>query len=131
MISLSDFSGRLFAPFTAFALRPLSNSASTASCSILFSFLIIISGASSSSRRFRRLFLFITRRYRSFTSETANLPPSRLTSGLRSGGRTGKFVIIIHSGRLPEFKKLSITFRRFTIVFFLASEFVASISSCS
>ena len=90
---------------------------------------MMISGASSSIRRFKRAFLLITRRYKSFTSETANLPPSRLTSGRRSGGRTGKFVIIIHSGRLPEFKKLSTTFSLFTIVFFLASEFVALISS--
>ena len=94
-----------------------------------FSLRIIISGASSSINLFKRVFLFMTRRYRSLTSETANLPPSRLTSGRKSAGNTGNTVIIIHSGRLPEFAKLSITFRRLMIIFFLASEFVFSISS--
>ena len=42
--------------------RPLSNSASTASCSIRFSLLTMISGAPRSSRRRRRLLRLITRR---------------------------------------------------------------------
>ena len=131
MISLRDLSGRLLAPFTALARRPLSKSASTASWSIRFSLRMMISGASSSISLLSLEFRFMTRRYRSFTSETANLPPSRLTSGRRSAGSTGRFVIIIHSGLLPEFKKLSTTFRRLTIVFFFASEFVFSISCLS
>ena len=103
----------------------------------------MISGASSSISFLRRVFLLITRRYKSFTSETANFPPSKATKGRKSGGKTGRFVIIIHSGRFGtasslsvlafkfEFKKFSTTFKRLMMVFFLASEFVAAISSLS
>ena len=140
IISLKDLSGRLFAPFTAFARRPLSKSASTASWSILFSLRMIISGASSSISLFKRVLRLITRRYKSLTSLTANLPPSSATKGRKSGGKTGKFVIIIHSGRFgvessisPEllFKKFSTTFKRLMMLFFLASLFVAFISLLS
>ena len=89
---------------------------------------MMISGASSSISLLSLLFLFITRLYKSFTSLTANFPPSRATKGLRSGGNTGKTVIIIHSGLFPLFKKSSVTFSLLTIVFFFASEFVESIS---
>ena len=40
----------------------------------------------------------------------ANLPPSRGTSGLNSGGITGTDVSIIHSGLLPEEINDSISF---------------------
>ncbi len=76
-----DFSGRLPGPVTGRPRRPLSNSASTASWSIRFSLLTMISGAPRSSRRLRRLFRLITRRYRSFRSDVANRPPSSWTIG--------------------------------------------------
>ncbi len=91
----------------------------------------MISGASSSVSLFSLLFLLITLLYKSFTSETANLPPSRATSGLKSGGRTGSFVNIIHSGLLPDFKKFSTTLSLLISVFLFASDFVAPISSLS
>ena len=40
----------------------------------------------------------ITLLYKSFKSDVANLPPSRGTRGLNSGGITGITFIIIHSG---------------------------------
>ena len=40
--------------------------------------------------------------YKSFKSDVANLPPSRGTSGLSSGGITGTEVKIIHSGLFPD-----------------------------
>ncbi len=129
MISLSDFKGRLLAPLTALVLRPLSKSTSTASCSILFSLRTMISGAPSSIKRFKRWLRLMTRRYNSFTSLTANFPPSSATKGLKSGGNTGKTVSIIHSGLLPEFKKLSTTFKRLMSFFFFASELVSFTSS--
>ncbi len=49
-MSESDFSGRLFGPVTGRPRRPLSISASTASCSMRFSFLMMISGAFNSSK---------------------------------------------------------------------------------
>jgi hypothetical protein len=61
-MSDSDFSGRLLAPVMTRPRRPLSNSASTDSCSIRFSLRMMMSGARSSIRRFRRLFRLITRR---------------------------------------------------------------------
>ena len=57
-----DFSGLFPGPDTALPRRPLSISASTASCSIRFSFLMMISGAPSSRSLFRRLFLLMTLR---------------------------------------------------------------------
>ena len=83
-------------------LLPLSNNASTDSCNILFSFLTIISGAFKSINLFNLLFLLITLLYKSFKSEVANLPPSRGTNGLSSGGITGIHVKIIHSGLFPD-----------------------------
>ena len=47
----------------------------------------------------KRLFLMITRRYKSFKSEVAKRPPSKGTRGLRSGGITGTTSSTIHSGR--------------------------------
>ena len=55
-------------------------------------------GARNSIKRLRRLFRFITRRYRSFKSEVANRPPSNCTIGRKSGGITGKTVMIIQAG---------------------------------
>ena len=55
-----DFRARLFDPVTALPLLPLSSKASTDSCNILFSFLVIMSGALRSSNLFSLLFLFIT-----------------------------------------------------------------------
>ena len=71
-----------------------------------------MSGAPSSSRRFKRLFRLITRRYRSFKSLVAKRPPSSWTMGRMSGGHTGTASRIIHSGRLPEMRKASTTSRR-------------------
>jgi hypothetical protein len=61
-MSDNDFSGRLPGPVTGRPRRPLSNSASTASCNMRFSLLTMISGACRSSSRFSRLFRLITRR---------------------------------------------------------------------
>jgi hypothetical protein len=61
-MSASDFNGRLFAPVIAFPRRPLSSSESTASCSIRFSLRTMMSGAFSSSSRFKRLLRLMTRR---------------------------------------------------------------------
>ncbi len=51
----------------------------------------------------------MTRRYKSFRSEVANLPPSNCTMGRISGGITGITSRIIHSGRLPERRNASTT----------------------
>ena len=130
-MSDSDFNGRLFAPVITRPRRPLSNRASTASCSIRFSLRIIMSGARSSIRRFRRLFRLITRRYKSFRSEVENRPPSSGTSGRNSGGITGITSSTIHSGRAAEFRNESISFRRLTSFLRVSSDFVALISSFS
>ena len=95
---------------------PLSIKASTASWSILFSFLTIISGAPSSKSLFNLLFLLITRLYKSFKSEVAKRPPSSSTIGLKSGGMTGSASRIIHSGLLPLSLKASTTSRRLVIL---------------
>ena len=58
---------------------------------------------------FKRLFLEITRRYKSFKSLVANLPPSRASIGLKSGGMTGITSNTIHSGLLSLFLNASIT----------------------
>ena len=103
-MSDKDFNARPPSALTAFDLRELSNNESTASCNIRFSFLRMTSGALISKRRFKRLFRIITRRYKSFKSEDAKRPPSSGTNGRNSGGTTGKYWIIIHSGRfsIPE-----------------------------
>ncbi len=121
-MSERDFNGLLFAPVITRPRRPLSNNASTDSCNILFSFLTMISGARSSINLFSRLFLLITRLYKSFKSEVANLPPSRGTSGRSSGGITGTTSNIIHSGLEPDSMKASINLRRFTNFFLFASD---------
>ena len=91
----------------------------------------IISGALKSISLLNLLFLFITLRYKSLRSEVANLPPSRGTSGLNSGGSTGKTLRIIHSGLIPEVWKASKTLSLFAIFFTFASEVVFSSSSLS
>ncbi len=103
-------------PVTGRPLLPLSISASTASCSILFSFLTIISGAPSSSSLFNLLFLLMILLYRSFRSEVAKRPPSSCTIGRRSGGITGIASMIIHSGILPDSLNASTTSRRLMIL---------------
>ncbi len=128
-MSARDFSGRLLEPVMARPRRPLSSSASTDSCSMRFSLRTMMSGAFRSSSRLRRLLRLITRRYRSFRSEVAKRPPSRGTSGRRSGGSTGNTVMIIHSGALPDAWKPSISLRRLDSFFSLVSELVASMSS--
>ncbi len=132
-MSLRLFSGRLLGPVIVLPRRPLSKRASTASCSIRRSLRTMISGALSSSSRFRRLFRLITRRYRSFRSLVANRPPSSGTSGRRSGGSTGTTVSIIHSGRLPLPRKASITLSRLAYFFRFASlvELFISLRRCS
>ena len=99
-MSDSDFSGRLPGPVTGRPRRPLSNSASTASCSMRFSLLTMISGAPRLSRRPRRLLRLITRRYRSLRSDVAKRPPSSWTIGRSSGGITGTTSRIIALGSL-------------------------------
>ena len=109
--------------------RPLSNSASTASCNIRFSLRMMMSGAPSSIRRFKRLLRLITRRYRSFRSEVAKRPPSSGTRGRSSGGMTGMTSRIIHSGRLPDSRNASTTLRRLVSFFFLVWDLVVCDSS--
>ena len=118
-------------PVITLPLRPLSKSASTDSCNILFSFLTIISGAFKSINRFNLLFLFITLRYRSFKSDVANLPPSNGTSGLNSGGITGIVVNIIHSGLFPVSMKDSINLSRFIDLSSATFDFVSLIAFTS
>src|SRR5690606_26546017 len=89
----------------------------------------IISGAFKSNNRFKRLFLLITRRYKSFKSDVAKRPPSKGTKGRNSGGSTGSTCIIIHSGRLLELNNASITLRRLEYFLIFVSEFVELISS--
>src|SRR3954453_5759257 len=112
-MSESDFSARLPGPVTGRPRRPLSNSASTASWSIRFSLLTMISGAPRSSSRFSRLFRLITRRYRSLRSLVANRPPSSCTIGRRSGGMTGTQSSTIPVGLFLVDKKAETTFSRF------------------
>ena len=97
-LSLKDFSGRLLSVFTALLLRLLSNKLSTASCSMRFSLRKITSGALISTKRFKRLFRMMTRRYKSFKSDVAKRPPSSGTNGRNSGGMTGTTLTTIHSG---------------------------------
>ena len=115
-MSERDFSARFPGPVTGRPLLPLSISASTASCSILFSLRTMISGAPSSSSLFRRLFLLMILRYRSFKSLVAKRPPSSCTMGRRSGGITGIASRIIHSGRFPDSRNASTTSRRLIIL---------------
>src|SRR6185295_5626720 len=128
-MSASDFNGRLFVPVMARPRRPLSSNASTDSWSMRFSLRTMMSGALSSSRRRRRLLRLMTRRYRSFRSGVAKRPPSRGTSGRRSGGSTGSTVMTIHSGLLPESMKLSMSLRRLERRLSLVSDDVPAISS--
>ena len=120
-MSANDFNGRLLAPVITLPRRPLSNSESTASCNIRFSLRTIISGALSSSKRFKRLLRLITRRYKSFKSDVAKRPPSNGTNGRSSGGNTGKISRIIHSGLMPDFWNASNTFKRLAIFLIFAS----------
>ena len=128
-MSDKDFNGLLFTPVMTLPRLPLSNKASTDSCSILFSLRIIISGALNSISLFKRLFLFITLLYKSFRSEVANLPPSSGTKGRSSGGITGTTSRIIHSGLAPDSIKDSINLSLFTNFFLLISEPVLDKSS--
>src|SRR6476660_295079 len=108
-MSDSDLSGRLPRPRIALERRPLSNSASTASCSMRFSLRRMTSGARCEMSFCRRLLRLMTRRYRSLRSDVAKRPPSSGTSGRRSGGITGMTSRIIHSGLLrtsPESPEL-------------------------
>ena len=61
-VAESDLSGRLPAPVTARPWRPLSKSASTASCSMRFSLRMMTSGVLRSRRFLRRLLRLMTRR---------------------------------------------------------------------
>ena len=88
-----------------------------------------MSGALSSRSLFNLLFLFITLLYRSLRSDVAKRPPSRGTSGLRSGGKTGKTVITIHSGLLPELLNASKSLSLLESFLSLVSELVWGISS--
>ena len=125
-MSAKDFKARLLAPVIALPRRPLSRSESTASCNMRFSFLAMISGAFNSSSLLRRLFLLITRRYKSFKSEVAKRPPSKGTKGRKSGGNTGSTESTIHSGFKPDFLKASRTLSRLEFFLTLTSEPVKS-----
>src|ERR1700723_865579 len=128
-MSAKDFSGRLLVPVMARPRRPLSSSASTASCSMRFSLRTMISGAFSSSSRRKRLLRLMTRRYRSFKSEVAKRPPSSGTNGRRSGGSTVNTVSTIHSGLLPDSMNASMSFSRLESRLILVSELVFAMSS--
>ena len=106
----------------------LSNKASTASCRILFSFLKITAGALISCNFFNLLFLFITLRYKSLTSDVACLPPSRATIGLSAGGRMGILFKNIHSGLVLDFINDLIKLNLF-IIFSLSN--APTFSTCS
>jgi hypothetical protein len=67
----------------------------------------MISGALNSINLESLLLRLITLRYKSLRSEEANLPPSKGTRGLNSGGMTGMHVKIIHSGLFPDEIKAS------------------------
>ena len=84
----------------------------------------MISGALNSRSLFNLLFLLITLLYKSFRSEVANLPPSRGTRGLKSGGRTGSTFITIHSGLFPDSLKASKSFNLLDSFFSFVSELV-------
>ena len=127
-MSDSDRSGRLFGPVKTLPRRPLSNRASTASCSIRRSLRMMISGAFRSWSRLSRLLRLMTRRYRSFRSLVANRPPSSGTSGRRSGGSTGSTSSIMCSGWLPESRNASTIFSRFAYRRRCAAELVSFIS---
>ena len=60
--------------------------------------------------------------YKSFKSEVANLPPSKGTRGLSSGGITGTTSRIIHSGLEPDSIKDSTSLSLLTNFFLLISE---------
>ena len=64
--------------------------------------------------KINRFFRLMTRRYRSFRSEVAIRPPANGTRGRKSGGITGIYSSIIHSGfeEFPSYKKASMTLRR-------------------
>src|SRR5207302_5549349 len=111
-VSERDFSGRLLAPRSTRPRRPLSNSASTASCNMRFSLRTITSGACRSISFFNRLLRLITRRYRSLRSDVAKRPPSSGTRGRNSGGMTGITSRIIQLGLLPLLRNASTTFKR-------------------
>src|SRR5207245_161383 len=137
-MSESDLRGRLPRPRIAFERRPLSNSASTASCSIRFSFRRMTSGARCRISFCSRLLRLMTRRYRSFRSDVANRPPSSGTNGRRSGGMTGITSRIIQRGSLrpspaaPELRNASTILSRFSCCFlrcWLVSPATASRSS--
>ena len=85
----------------------------------------MISGAFRSKSLFNRLFLFITLLYKSFKSDVANLPPSRGTNGLSSGGITGIEVKIIHSGLFPELIKDSISFNLLIVLSSVTLDFMS------
>ncbi len=85
-----------------------------------------MSGALRSKSLFNRLFLLITLRYKSFKSDVANLPPSRGTNGLNSGGITGTVVKIIHSGLFPDSMKDSISFNLFIVLSSVTFDLIVS-----
>ena len=87
----------------------------------------MISGALNSSNLLSLLFLLMTLLYKSLRSEVANLPPSRGTKGLKSGGKTGRTSRIIHSGLLLDERKPFKIFKRLDNFFILASLLVPSI----
>ena len=59
----------------------------------------------------------------------ANLPPSRGTNGLNSGGITGIEVKIIHSGLFPDEMKDSINFNLFMVLSSVTLDLI-SVNDC-
>ena len=77
------------------------------------------------------MFLLITLLYKSFKSEVANLPPSKGTKGLNSGGITGTEVKIIHSGLFPEDINDSSNFNLFIVLSSVTLDLISTNDSLS
>ena len=129
-MSDKDFNTLFPAPVTGLDIESLSIKASTASCNNLFSLFIITAGAFNCSICLNLLFLFIILLYKSFKSDAANLPPSKATKGLKSGGITGRTVNIIHSGLVFEFLNPSTTLSFLISLDLSISEDTDAISFC-
>ena len=86
----------------------------------------MISGALRSRSLLSLLFLLITLLYKSLRSDVANLPPSKGTKGLSSGGITGTVVKIIHSGLFPDSMKDSTSFNLLIVLSSVALDLTVS-----
>src|SRR5665213_1715027 len=91
-MSLSDFSGRLLAPVMTRPRRPLSNRASTASCSMRFSLRMMISGARSSINRNNRLKRLIELRAPDIIIRNEKRMLQEAVDALFDNGRRGRVI---------------------------------------